>query len=256
MSLIKEFEIDRLNFKVYDTRKSLGINAAKHVAEKIGELLEQKQEINMVFASAPSQNEFLEALLDEKMEWGRINAFHLDEYIGLDKEAPQGFGNFIKVRLFSKVNCKSVNYMDGNAKDINAECERYSRLLNEYPADIVCLGIGENGHLAFNDPPMADFNDAVKVKVVELEDACRQQQVNDGCFDNIFSVPQKALTMTIPAIFAGKYIYSMVPGKTKMKAVYHTAMDSIGTHCPSTVLRKHQHAVLYLDSVSAALVID
>lgn len=255
MSIIKEIKADKLLIKVYDSRNSLGIEAAKEVGSKIREMLSAKDEVNIVFASAPSQNEFLSALINENIEWNKINAFHMDEYIGLDKEAPQGFGNFIKARLFSKINCKSVNYMDGNAKDISAECERYSRLLKEYPVDIVCCGIGENGHLAFNDPPVADFNDKKLVKVVELEDECRQQQVNDGCFKSIEMVPKTAMTMTIPALFAAGSIYGMVPGTTKMEAVYHTAVDDIGIQCPATILKKHGNAVLFTDIESAQLLL-
>jgi len=255
MGSIKKVSVDRLLFIVHDTRKLLGVDAAHEVALKIEELLRDKAEINMVFASAPSQNEFLEALLSERVEWGRINAFHLDEYIGLDRNAPQGFGNFIRDRLFSKVSCKSVNYMNGNAPDIDAECERYTKLLQAHPTDIVCLGIGENGHLAFNDPSVADFNDEKWVKEVVLDEKCRLQQVHDGCFASLAQVPKTALSMTIPAIFAGRYIFGMIPGSTKAEAVRHTAIDRIGTQCPATVLRTHENAVLFLDRDSAGALI-
>ena len=247
MSLIKKLTADLLEIRVFDTRKSLGEDAACEVARKIREILAKKPEVNIVFASAPSQNEFLEALIKENIDWDRINAFHMDEYIGLDKEAPQGFGNFIREGLFSKVNCSHVYYLDGNAANIPAECERYAQLLTEHPVDIVCCGIGENGHLAFNDPPIADFNDRKLVKEVRLEEKCRQQQVNDGCFESIDKVPKTALSMTIPALNAGRFIYSMVPGKTKAEAVFNTARSNIGTHCPATILRKHDHAILFTD---------
>lgn len=252
MSLVKELRVDLLKIRIYDNRGSLGADAASDVAEKIRELLNEKDEINMIFAAAPSQNEFLENLLKEDVEWSRINAFHMDEYIGLDAKAPQGFGNFLRDRLFGKANFKSVNYIQGSTGDPKAECARYTELLKKYPTDIVCLGIGENGHLAFNDPPVADFNDPLMVKVVELDQVCRQQQVNDGCFASLDLVPTHAISITIPGLFAGKYIYGMVPGQTKANAVYHTATDKIATDCPATILRKHENAVLYIDTDSGS----
>lgn len=251
MSLLKELTAGKLKVRIYDNRKNLGANAASDVATKIRELLAEKQEINMIFAAAPSQNEFLENLLKEDLEWNRINAFHMDEYIGLDPSAPQGFGNFLKDRLFGKVNFKSVNYINGNAEDPKAECARYAELLKKYPTDIVCLGIGENGHLAFNDPPVADFNDPVLVKVVELDQVCRQQQVNDGCFASLDLVPTHAISITIPGLMAGKYIFGMVPGKTKTEAVTRTVNEKISTDCPATIMRNHENAILYTDSDSA-----
>lgn len=253
MSLKKELKAGNLHVKIFDSRVSLGANAEKEAVAKIKELLAKKDEVNIIFASAPSQNEFLAALAaDKEIDWSRINAFHLDEYIKLDPKAPQGFANFIKDRLFSKVNCKSVNYLNGNAEDIEAECERYSALLRKYPADVVCMGIGENGHIAFNDPPVADFKDKKLVKAVELEQKCRQQQVNDGCFDSIDKVPTHALSLTVPAIISGKYIFCMVPGKTKAEAVAKTIKDSISEACPSTILRNHENAILYADMDSAS----
>lgn len=255
MSLVKKFKADCLEIRAFNSRKLLGEEAAKEVAQKIKELQDEKEEINIIFASAPSQNEFLEALIKKDIDWNRINAFHMDEYIGLDRDAPQGFGNFIKDRLFSKVNCRHVSYLDGNASDIQAECERYAHLLKKYPVDIVCCGIGENGHLAFNDPPIADFHDNKLVKEVRLEEKCRQQQVNDGCFESIDKVPETALSLTIPALMAGRFIYCMVPGKTKTEAVFNTARGTIGTHCPATILRRHDYAILFADKDSAHLLL-
>ncbi len=251
MCLIKELSADYLKIKVYSTRKSLGENAAAEAAFKIRELLREKPEINIIFAAAPSQNEFLEALLKEDIEWDKINAFHMDEYIGLDAQAPQGFGNFLRDRIFGKVPFKAVHYIRGNTGDAQQECARYAELLKKHPTDIVCLGIGENGHLAFNDPPVADFQDRFLVKTVELDAVCRQQQVNDGCFASFDLVPTHAITVTIPGLIAGRYIYGMVPGRTKTEAVYHTAKDRIGTSCPATILKTHKNAVLFTDMDSA-----
>ncbi|MDD6312867.1 MAG: glucosamine-6-phosphate deaminase [Firmicutes bacterium] len=253
MAIIKEFSKDKLKVKIFDTRDSMGACAASECAAKMKELLNQKSEINMIFAAAPSQNEFLKSLYtDPEIDFTRINAFHMDEYVGLEKDAPQGFGNFLRDRIFSKAPFKSVTYLNGLAEDIDAECERYSALLREHPIDIVCMGIGENGHIAFNDPPVADFNDKKLVKVVELDDICRQQQVNDGCFAKFDDVPTHALSLTVPMLFSGDYLFCMVPAATKANAVYDTINGDISEKCPASILRKHDNAVLYVDSDSGA----
>ena len=176
----------------------------------------------MIFAAAPSQNDFLEALIDDKtIEWERINAFHMDEYIGLGPDDPQGFGNFLKERIFDKVPFKSIFYINGQSDNLQEECERYAELLDSYPVDIVCLGIGENGHIAFNDPHVAHFNDSERVKIVSLDEKCRVQQVHDGCFSTLDRVPMSAFTLTIPALIAAEYMFCMVPSKTKNIAEYY-----------------------------------
>lgn len=249
----KDKQKDNLKLHVYRNRIEMGKAAADAVAERILRLMAVKSEINMVFAAAPSQNEFLAALVtNPEIQWERINAFHLDEYIGLGSEAPQGFGNFLRDRLFGKVGFKSVNYLNGRRNHELLECDRYSKLLKEYPSDIACIGIGENGHLAFNDPPVADFNDKALVKVVKLDEICRRQQVNDGCFIALEQVPTHALTLTIPAIMSAKYIYCMVPGKSKNMAVAQTLDGEISEACPASILRRHEAVELYLDEDSAA----
>lgn len=241
-----------LEVKIFDTRQEMGENAAKTVAGKIRELLKTKEFLNIIFASAPSQNEFLAVLSEEKnIAWERINAFHMDEYVGLANDAPQNFGYFLKTRLFDKIPLHSVHYLNGNATDIEAECERYSKLLTDFPTDIVCLGIGENCHLAFNDPHVAFFDDPLIVKQVSLDDACRQQQVNDACFDSFDEVPQYALTITIPALLKAQYAYAIVPGTKKAEAIQHTIEDEISEEFPSTILRNHPGTILYIDKDSA-----
>lgn len=245
---------NKLDVRIYETRGDMGRAASEKFAKEVNELLKIKDELNVVFAAAPSQNEFLEGLENENLNWSRINAFHMDEYIGLAANAPQGFGNFLKERLFDKFSFKSVNYLNGNSEDIAAECARYTALLKQHPIDIVCMGIGENGHLAFNDPPVADFEDKHTVKVVELDETCRQQQVNDGCFTALDNVPTKALTLTIPALLSATYINCVVPGPTKAEAVKHTLNSEISTENPATILREHPKAVLFLDQDSSRLI--
>lgn len=234
----------------------MGAAAAAMAADRIRLLLQEQEQLNVIFAAAPSQQEFLEALAaDGSIEWERINAFHMDEYIGLPADAPQGFGNFLKTRIFAKVPFRSVHYLNGNAADAEQECERYAALLLQ-GVDIVNMGIGENTHIAFNDPHVADFNDPRLVKVVDLDYACRQQQVNDGCFSTFAQVPTHALTLTVPALMQARYVFCMVPGPNKAAAVKHTLFDPISEKFPSTILRNHPQAALFVDKDSAALSFD
>lgn len=256
VSTSKKFFKESLEVNQFRSRADMGEDAAERVSHQINRLLQTQEEINMIFAAAPSQNEFLEALLKKDIDWTRINAFHMDEYIGLDAAAPQGFGNFLRDRLFSRVPFAMVEYLNGNAADPEQECKRYTGLLQLFPADICCMGIGENTHLAFNDPHVADFNDPQLVKVVELDLECRQQQVNDGCFNEIDEVPTHALTLTIPALFQASYAYCMVPGEKKAPAIQHTLTADITEQYPSTILRTHPRAVLFLDAASSSLLKD
>lgn len=247
-----KFIKDKLAVKVFENRKLMGKAAATDVADCIEQMLSEKKEINMIFAAAPSQNEFLEELVDSGVEWERINAFHMDEYIGLPLDAEQRFGTFLKERIFGRVPFKSVHYINGQAQP-EKECDRYSLLLKQYPVDIVCLGIGENGHIAFNDPHVAKFDDPELVKVVALDEKCRMQQVHDGCFRSIELVPTQAISLTIPALVAAEYMFCIVPASTKAQAVYDTIYGEISESCPASILRTKANAVLYLDSDSAAL---
>ena len=255
--MMNTFKKDLLTVNIYDTRDAMGRAAANDIKARILSLLESKAEINMIFAAAPSQNEVLYALAtDKEIPWSRVNAFHMDEYIGLPASAPQGFGNFLREHIFGLAPFKSVNYIDISAADADKECERYSALLADNPTDIVVMGIGENGHIAFNDPPVADFNDEKAVKSVALDEICRNQQVNDGCFAKLEEVPTTAITLTVPTLFKGDYLFCIVPAKTKANAIRATICDEINEKCPATILRRHKRAVLYLDGDSSALLRD
>ena len=251
---MRSFVKDLLKVEIYTTRDEMGAAAAKDIKAAIARALSEKETINMIFAAAPSQNEVLRALaLDSEIEWGRVNAFHMDEYIGLDENAPQGFGNFLKRSIFGIAPFKSVNYIRPYATDAEAECERYAALLGEHPVDIVVLGIGENGHIAFNDPPVADFADPRAVKAVKLDEVCRNQQVNDGCFAAIDDVPTHAITLTVPTLMSGKELFCIVPAPTKAEAVRSTVHGEISEACPASVMRTHPAVTLYLDADSSAL---
>lgn len=252
--MYKEFTSDNLCVRIFPDRQAMGRSAAADIAEEIRRVLAQKEYCNMIFAAAPSQNEVLAALAaDKSIDFGRINAFHMDEYCGLPADAPQGFGNFLREAIFGKVPFRSVHYLNGLAADIPAECARYSALLEVYPTDIVCLGIGENGHIAFNDPAVANFHDKALCKQVVLDPVCRQQQVHDGCFASIDLVPTHALTLTVPALFRGKALFCVVPAATKARAVLQTVRGPIGEQCPASILRTRSTAVLYLDPDSASM---
>lgn len=252
---MKSFIKDKLKVNVYENRTLMGEAAAKDIKDRIIALLSQKPEINMIFAAAPSQNDVLKALIEDKeIEWNRVNAYHMDEYIGLDKNAPQGFGNFLKSHIFGLVPFKSVNYIDITTTNPEKEAERYGKLLLDNPTDIVIMGIGENGHIAFNDPPVADFNDKKVVKPVKLDEICRQQQVNDGCFKSISDVPTHAMTLTVPTLVKAPYLFCIVPAPTKANAVYETLNGSIDEHCPASILRLQENAILYLDDQSSKLI--
>ncbi|MDR2020562.1 MAG: glucosamine-6-phosphate deaminase [Treponema sp.] len=250
---METFQKDRLIIKKFPTREQLGERAAADVSEAIKKLLETKKNIRMIFAAAPSQNEFLAALShDRSIDFSRIIAFHMDEYVGLPAGAPQGFGNFLRDRIFSKCPFKEVHYLNGLAVDTEGECRRYAELLNKAPIDIVCMGIGENAHIAFNDPGVADFQDPKAVKPVPLDLVCRRQQVNDGCFAKLEDVPTHALTLTVPSLLKGKQIFCMVPAKNKAEAVYSSLDQDIGERYPASILRNHGNAAMYLDSDSGA----
>ena len=246
-------KVDKLQVNVYDTRAAMGAAAARDIKNKFCELLATKPQINVIFAAAPSQNEVLASLVaDQDIDWSRINAYHMDEYIGLAADAPQGFGNFLRAHLFDQVPFASVNLIDITAKDADREAARYGALLDQNLADVVVMGIGENGHIAFNDPPVADFHDTKTVKAVKLDEICRNQQVNDGCFAAIDQVPTHALTVTVPALARAPYLFCIVPAPSKAWAVRETLTGSIDEHCPASVLRTHDNAILYLDRDSAA----
>lgn len=247
-----EKQIDLLKVQVYQNRRDMGTAVALDIAKALRQLLEKKEEVRIVFAAAPSQNEMLANLATAAdIDWSRVTVFHMDEYIGLTPGAPQSFGRFLTEKLFSSVKPGRVHIINSiPIAAATAECDRYTRLYQAAPIDIICLGIGENGHIAFNDPPVADFNDTKTMNVVELEHACRQQQVNDGCFTSIEQVPTHALTLTIPAIISAARLFCVVPGTSKSAAVYRVIHGIIGTACPATILRTHPHCTLYLDEDS------
>lgn len=253
MRTAREFYVEALRVEVAPTRAEMGARAGREAAAAIREALRMRGTARVILASAPSQNELLDALTSQPLDWPRVAIFHMDEYAGVDGEHPASFRRYQREHLLSRVQPRAFHGLVGEAADLQAECARYARLLAEAPIDVVCLGIGENGHLAFNDPPVADFSDPLPVKVVELDQTCRQQQVNDGCFGSLADVPVRAITLTIPTLLGAGALFCAVPGPRKAHAVRNTLREPISTACPATILRTHPQARLYLDEESAAL---
>lgn len=233
------------------TREAMGKRAAEDVAAELRARLAEQQGVRMIFAAAPSQQEMLAALVGMPgIDWGRVTAFHMDEYLGLSDDAPQRFGLWLRRAIFDRVPFASVHLIEPGG-DPDGTASAYAARLAEAPIDVVCCGIGTNGHLAFNDPP-ADLGDPLDVKVVALDAECRQQQVGDGCFARVEDVPTHALTLTVPRLLASRRIFCCVPGVMKKAAVRRTLREPISGLVPATALRTHGDWRLYLDEDSAA----
>lgn len=249
----RDFFVDRLRVSSFDFRTEMGRVAAKEATELINGIFKEKDEVNIIFASSPYLMDVYTALLNEDVDWSRVNAFHMDEYIGLSSKHGASFANYVRENFFKKIPLKNAFYMNGLADPVQ-ECERYTDLLEKYPVDITFLGIGTNGHLAFNDPYLADFFDYKTVKInPDLDDVCRQQQVTDGWFETIADIPKSAITITIPALLKAPYIITAVPGSAKKDIVKKTLEGPICVDVPATALRLHKNARLFIDADSTSL---
>lgn len=236
---------------VFHDRLALGQASAAEVAAELRARLTVQQEVRIVFAAAPSQQETLETLRDAPdIDWSRVTAFHMDEYIGLPADAPQRFGNWLGRVLFDRLPFREVHLIRPD-EDPERCAKGYAELLEHAPLDVVCLGIGVNGHLAFNDPPVADLDDPLAVKIVELDETCRTQQVDDGSFARLSDVPTHAVTLTVPRLLDAGRLFCVVPGASKRAAVTASLRDPVGEACPATALRTHPDCTLYLDEESA-----
>ncbi len=249
----KNFQVDQLQVQAHANRSAMGGAAAARAAQVLRERIAQQGEARMIVASAPSQDELINNLAAAEIDWSRVVIFHMDEYVGLAADHPASFRRYQQEHLLAKIRPAAFHGIRGEMENTAAECQRYAALLQEKPIDLVCLGVGENGHIAFNDPPVADFNDPQAVKVVELDPACRQQQVNDGCFPDFASVPQQAITLTCPTLLSGRTLVCVVPGPRKAVAVRAMLDGPLATACPASVLRQHPDATLYLDAAAAGL---
>jgi glucosamine-6-phosphate deaminase len=240
-------QFDEITLSVFPTRSEMGALAAREAAEYVLNLLNQKQTIRCIFAAAPSQSDFLDRFFaDKRIDFSRIEAFHMDEYIGIPGDDPRSFRSFLK-DYFERVEMKAVHYIDGMAKDPLEECEKYGNKLMAEQVDIVFMGVGENGHIAFNDPAVADFHDSKIMKPVELDLMCRNQQVRDGCFATLDEVPQIALTLTIPTLISADKHFCFIPTKAKAQALADTILGEISERCPATALRHKPGVMMYVD---------
>lgn len=255
---IAEWTVESLRVRVFEDRAKLGRAAAIGVAGAIAERQQAGGSANVVFAAAPSQDEFLTALLGlDGVDWDRVTGFHMDEYLGLSPEHPASFRRYLNEHLFRLAGLPEdrLRLIPGEQTDRPLKtCLAYEDALRAEPPDVVCAGIGENGHLAFNDPPVADFRDPILIKVVRLDHACRVQQVNDGCFAELGDVPTHAYTLTVPALLSAPVLSVVVPGPRKADAVLATLKGPISGSCPASILRQHGGATLLLDRESARLV--
>lgn len=241
---------------VHEDRPSMGRAAAENVVSLLEAILSKQPAARVIFACAPSQDQFLEALVPlslHRIDWSRVTAFHMDEYVGLSAAHPASFRSYLSEHLLSKISLGAFHPIAGEASDANAECAAYAAKVDEAPIDLICLGIGENGHLAFNDPPVADFFDPVSVKVVELDSACRGQQVHDGCFGRIEDVPTHALTLTLPVFLRARHLSVVVPGERKAVAVQRSVQGPVTTECPGSLLQTRENVTLFVDRAAASL---
>lgn len=253
MAIMTADDADRLDLRIYPDRDRLGAAAASDIAAALRSVLQEQGSARMIFASAPSQTETLAALAQEPdIDWSKVTAFHMDEYLGLPDDAPQRFATWLREAFFDRVPLAAVHYID-TASAAQESADAYAALLAEASIDIVCLGIGVNGHIAFNDPHVADFNDSELVKIVDLDQKSRLQQVQDGLFATVEDVPARAITLTVPMLMSGKQLFCMVPGELKAEALRATVHEWVSTNWPSTILRTHPQCTVYADTHAASL---
>lgn len=245
--------VDALTVETYDDGRALGAAAAAAVAPVLREELKLRGEASLIVATGNSQLAFMQALgLTEDLDWDWISIFHMDEYIGMPESHPASFRRYIREKLVDRVAPRAFFGIDGDAADLSDEINRYSKLLREHKPVACVMGIGENGHLAFNDPP-ADFQTSATVHVVDLDDACRRQQVGEGHFKSMADVPRQALSLTVPALLRPRHVFVVVPEMRKAQAVRAALRGPITPTCPASILRTCSHARLFLDADSASL---
>jgi glucosamine-6-phosphate deaminase len=240
-----------VEIKIFDTKAEMGKEAANLGALKIKEALEKNDLANIILATGASQFEMLHFLVRENVEWKRINCFHLDEYIGLPDSHPASFRKYLKERFYNLVDVNEFHFINADKNEIS-ECNRLNTLIKDYEINVAFIGIGENGHLAFNDPP-ADFETEDSYIIVDLDENCRLQQLGEGWFPDFESVPKRAVSMSIKQILKSKSIICTVPDIRKSEAVYKAINEPVSPEHPATILRTHGDTTLFLDKNSASL---
>jgi glucosamine-6-phosphate deaminase len=251
---IKTFQVDSLPVRVYRTQDDMARDAAQMVQQHLVQCLAERGEVFAILATGNSQIRFLQLLIDlGGIDWSKVTLFHMDEYLGIDANHKASFRRYMRERVESLVKPRVFHYIQGDAHQPLTECSRYADLLQAQEIDLCCLGVGENGHIAFNDPHVAEFDDPWSVKLVSLDLKCRQQQVNEGHFPAVDQMPQFAYTLTIPTLCAVRKMVCVAPEKRKAQAVHDALKLSVSTNCPASYLRTQPQAVMLLDEDSAAL---
>jgi glucosamine-6-phosphate deaminase len=251
--VVEVFTVEALSVRVHDSVAELAVDAAAEAAATIDAAVTANGVANVMFATGNSQLGFLDVLtVRDDIDWARVVGFHMDEYRGISAEHPASFRRYLRERIVDRVHPGAFHFIAGDAPDPQGECRRYAALLRKHPLDLCCLGIGENGHLAFNDPPVADFEDPLDVKVVALDEACRRQQVGEGHFATVDDVPAEAITVTIPALLRAGRVLANVPEARKRDPVRVALTGPVSTACPASILRTHSNVTLHLDRRSAA----
>lgn len=254
---VHRFKAESLHIEIHPTSDLACQAAADAAARVLRQLGAARDEFAVIFATGSSQLKTLEALTSMPgLPWNKVVGFHLDEYIGIPASHPASFRGYLRQHLQSKVNLKRFEEINGMATDPNEICRHYASELQRAIPQLCLLGVGENGHLAFNDPAEADFNDPFDARTVHLDKACRQQQAAEGWFPSFEAVPQQAITVTIPALFRVPELILSVPGPRKAEAVKHLIEGPISTDCPASILRHHPNATLYLDQDSASQLVN
>lgn len=249
----KHFKASKLKVEIHPDRKAAGRAAAQAAANAFKDQAQRSQLISVIFATGASQMDTLDALTSMTgLPWGSMRGFHMDEYVGIPADHPASFRRYLRERLTSKVPIKEFLEIDGSASDPEKTALHYAEMLHAADPQVCLLGIGENGHLAFNDPPVADFADPLDAKIVILDSVCRQQQAAEGWFPSVDEVPDAAITLTIPALLRVPKLILSVPGKRKAAIVRRTIEETISTACPATILRNHPDATVYLDAESSS----
>ncbi|MBD2438878.1 glucosamine-6-phosphate deaminase [Nostoc sp. FACHB-110] len=250
----KFFRVDDLQVQIYNSEAEMAEDVAQITSKYLEAILQKQGKAAVLLATGNSQIKFLDVLIAlGSVDWSKVTLFHLDEYLGITAEHPASFRRYLRERVENKLAPQQFHYIEGDTLEPIKECDRYTQLLQAQPIDLCCLGIGENGHLAFNDPSVANFQDADGVKLVKLDDVNRQQQVNTGQFPNLDSVPQYAFTVTLPLICSAKKIICLAPAQRKAQIVKKMLQESITTSCPASILRHQPQATLFLDDNSASL---
>jgi glucosamine-6-phosphate deaminase len=254
LAATNSFRVDDLLVQIYNSEASMAQEVAQIVQNYLQQVLKQQDTAAVLLATGNSQLKFLDALIAlGGVDWSRITLFHLDEYLGITADHPASFRRYMQERVQKRVFPQKFHYLEGDTLEPVAECDRYTKLLQAQPIDLCCLGVGENGHLAFNDPAVANFQDPYSVKLVKLDTVNRQQQVNTGQFSNLDSVPQYAFTVTLSLIGSAKKILCLAPEKRKAQVVKQVLEGTISTNCPASILRQKPQATLSLDVDSASL---